>query len=402
MTQTPVFSPGTLVEPWDRFSVASLVTGAAAGNPHGGFIADCPERLAWNGAEPRRLTFGEFHRRANFFGAQLVAMGLKPGERVMILLPNSVDWAVSVIGCLIAGFVPALAAIDESVEALRGAAERAGIAAIVTTDRVETLPVAEKARQVAARAMCVRMIAGFGAQLPEGVTPFDGWSEEDVSALPAQIQGRQSAEALITFALDGGALSPLVRSEGQLIADALALAAAAPVERAQPLVSLLQPGSAVQLAAGLLLPLFVGADLRLVGPFSEARFAATMAAAPRAVLLAPGRFLVDLADAGAELPFPAPMRGIALVRPASAEAMRELPGPVTWCLDLDGRGLLIRADWPEAGLAGFVGRHAHPMDNVLPAGEAYIALEPTPSNPFALSGFGVARPLARPSTANAA
>ena len=74
--------------------------------------ADClrsdPAKTALISVEPqglRRITFGELDTQTARLGAGLIALGLLPGERVAVKLPQSVEMAVAVLAVLRAGGV---------------------------------------------------------------------------------------------------------------------------------------------------------------------------------------------------------------------------------------------------------------------------------------------------------
>lgn len=50
-----------------------------------------------------RLTFAEFHSRCEEFAGALTAAGLRPGQRVGVLLPNGLRWLVAMLGAQRAG-----------------------------------------------------------------------------------------------------------------------------------------------------------------------------------------------------------------------------------------------------------------------------------------------------------
>ncbi|HEV8673584.1 MAG TPA: long-chain-fatty-acid--CoA ligase [Methylomirabilota bacterium] len=52
-----------------------------------------------------RLTYRQFHDEARRFGAALHRLGVEPGARVGLLLPNGIPFAVAHFGCLLAGAV---------------------------------------------------------------------------------------------------------------------------------------------------------------------------------------------------------------------------------------------------------------------------------------------------------
>ncbi|MCB9451886.1 MAG: long-chain fatty acid--CoA ligase [Anaerolineaceae bacterium] len=66
-----------------------------------------PAKLPLVGFQSRVVTYGELDRLSDSFAAGLVDMGLKKGDRVAIVLPNSVAFAICYFGILKAGGVVA-------------------------------------------------------------------------------------------------------------------------------------------------------------------------------------------------------------------------------------------------------------------------------------------------------
>jgi long-chain acyl-CoA synthetase len=67
-------------------------------------IAQFRERVAYVSVGAN-LTYGELGRKATAFAAYLQSIGVKPGERVAIMLPNTFQYPVSLFGVLKAGAV---------------------------------------------------------------------------------------------------------------------------------------------------------------------------------------------------------------------------------------------------------------------------------------------------------
>lgn len=53
-----------------------------------------------------RLSYGQLSERVRRLAAGLLALGLRREERVLLLMHDSSDWAVSFLGALYAGVVP--------------------------------------------------------------------------------------------------------------------------------------------------------------------------------------------------------------------------------------------------------------------------------------------------------
>lgn len=396
-----------LADPWHRLTVATLCSGAAAAHPSRMFLADCPDRQGWNGNPAQNLTFSAFDKRARFFAQQLVTLGLETGERVLLVLPGSVDMAVAFAGTLMAGMVPAIIGTEESADGLRSAIERINASAIITTGRIEDMPLAEKARQAAARAMSIRCIAGFGENLPDGVVALDGWSDDEVSPLSADAQASQQSDGLITFGRDSGGLYACFRSQAQLMAEALALATVSRLDRGHTLVSTLQPASCSALSASILLPIFIGASVQLVGPFRSDRLFEAMSHAGTAHLFAPAHFMPALLDEfGEDLRLSGISGLIALARRddlhsvLSAFDIARANGftlPLAVMLDFEETACAIF----DASAPAVVGQHLHPMEGVTPDETAQIIVELQDGQFIATGGFGLARTL-RPHAADLA
>lgn len=377
-----------LPDPWGSLTLPSLVEKAALESPARVFLRDCPLRERWNDVDPRQLTHDTFLRSTLFLAAQLRALGVQPHERVLILLPNCVESYLSVVACHFVGATPCLAPIDESADVLRACAERIEAAVVLTCARVGEMALGEKARLVAAKALCVRGIAGFGFNLVDGIVSLEGWSEEDVDPLP-EIYHRQRNTALITFSREPEGIVALVRTQGQIIAEALALDSVLRLDGRRGLVSLMQPAASCTLAASLTLPLHKGASVRLMGPYERDALEIAFKAEPTAFLYAPDHFLSALnPEAYAPGLFANSAGFLGLARIAAPKGHIMPPGPFKGALafDFNERGLMTRLAWPIDGKIDLPQRYDHPMESVLP--EEVPMLEWSEAG---FSGFGSAQ-----------
>ena len=64
-----------------------------------------PNRPAFSEAG-REITYSEFNDRANRIATGLLALGMRAGDHIGLLAPNSADWLVFYFGVLKAGAVP--------------------------------------------------------------------------------------------------------------------------------------------------------------------------------------------------------------------------------------------------------------------------------------------------------
>lgn len=391
-----------LAEPWNRLTVIGLAQGAAAANPARSFIADCPAREEWEGNSPRQLNFGDFKRECDFFASQLETLGLAPGNRVLVLMPNIVEAAIAVVGCMSAGMTPALAPIEENVETLRIAAERIGASAIITNARCEDIRPGDLARQIAARVVSIRCVAGFGHGLPEGVIPLDGWSEQDIEPNPNRPTRQQDQEGLITFSNGAQGLVAHIRSEAQLIADALAIATRHKLARDSALVSTMHPAGSAALASTLLMPLFLGAEVRLLGPFKAARLRQALEGTDQATLLCPASLVPLLRESlGHESALQSLGGILCVIRPGQEFEHVGYSIQLSPLFDLFEQCLLMPMELPES-IEDLMGPHVHPMDGVLEPGQPYLLLSSGDDDIIRAYGFSAAEAVTRSEAASVA
>lgn len=391
----------SLAEPWNGLTLTGLLSSAANAHPNRVFLADCPRRMEWAETPPQMMTFAQAWEAAQFFAAQLHSLGLRKEETVMMLLPNMVEFPVAVLGTLLAGAIPAIAPVDEPIERLRAIAERCNAAAIITLDRIMDIPLAERARQVAAKVMSVRCVAGYGSALPEGVIPLDGWSEDDVLRHEAEPLQGQDKLALITFARRKGSICAFLRAEGQLVADTLAIASILRPGTEPAFLTSLQPGAAASFVSGFALPLFLGARAQLSGPFDGEALALLAGANPGAYLIAPLHLHDALEDARKQGVLPSAFDGLA----GTISHARAGDGGLS-ISPKGGKGALLIADfdeaamipcpkWPDAGPFAIPSSLKHPMQNILNAGEVMLERLPDEDGMIRFGGFGAAIMLRR-------
>lgn len=390
----------TLLEPWDQLTLDHLARKGASAHPARPFLRDCPTREAWNGTEPRTLTSASFVKSAEFLAAQLHTLGIAQGERVLILLPNCVELPLAVLACHMAGATPAIAPVDERIDMLRAAAERANASMILTMNRVGDVMIGDKARQIAAKVMHVRAVAGFGFDLPDGIVSLEGWSEEDIMPMvPAE--RHQGMEALVTFTREKGSVNAVIRSEAQLVAEALALSSVMRLDGRRGLISLMQPGAAISLAASLVLPLHAGASVRLAGPYDTATLARIIAEEPTAFLYAPDHFVAQLRADSLGAGALGNHAGILALTRAIAPDAAILPAgalPASLVVDFDEAGMMTTLKWPVDGKLTLPGLYAHPMDSVLPEKRAMLEWHAQAPEEARWTGFCAAKIIRRSKT----
>jgi 2,3-dihydroxybenzoate-AMP ligase len=128
------------VVPWpEEFAQRYVAAGYWRGRALGELLREAAERtpdavaLVDGGL---RLTHAELAERADAMAARLVGLGLAPGDRIVVQLPNSWEFVVLTLACLRAGIVPVMALPAHRRTELAHLAEHAEAAAIAVPDRL--------------------------------------------------------------------------------------------------------------------------------------------------------------------------------------------------------------------------------------------------------------------------
>ncbi len=112
----------------ERFNI-----GVAVCDVHAERTPDAPALMRWREGEAPVVTrFGELRALADRFANLLVSLGLKPGDRVGIVLPQSLEAAAAHVAIYKAGMIAVPLARLFAADALEYRVARAGVAAVIT------------------------------------------------------------------------------------------------------------------------------------------------------------------------------------------------------------------------------------------------------------------------------
>ncbi len=289
-----------LLEPWSHLTIDGLCRLSARPGSATTAIAEAPDMVHWYHRTPLTLDRAALQSRARSFAGKMLALGLGPGDRVIVQLPNVIDLPVALLGLMSAGMVACPVPVTYGFDDLLHAAEVSGAKAMVTVGRYGSLSLADTARRVAAAVFSIRFLCGFGAPLPDGVVALDAWPDEDVASDKTPNAGDATDIALVTFERRNGSLIALARTHQQLICDALALSNVAKLKPSSIILSTLPPATALGVVAVLVAPALSGAGVHLHGPFNSDVLASQLDELPPAHLLIPAaveRILPPLLDA---------------------------------------------------------------------------------------------------------
>lgn len=148
---------------WSGEPVDALLRRAAACRPDRTAVID----------RDFRHSFAELDALADRVGAGFTALGVRPGDRILLQLPNSCRFAVAFFGLLRAGAVPVMCLPGHRFAELGHFAEVSGAVGLVTPDRVGGFDHRELAARVVAEHPRLRHVVVDG---DPGDTGFHAWN----------------------------------------------------------------------------------------------------------------------------------------------------------------------------------------------------------------------------------
>ena len=125
------------------------------------------------GQPPKRLSYREADRAISALAAHFVESGLPANSIVAVQLPNTVEFALTVLAAYRAGLVVAVLPLLWRQAELVSALNRTAARAIVTSSSVDGVGHADLAMNAAAEAFSIRHVCGFGDDLPDGMASLD-------------------------------------------------------------------------------------------------------------------------------------------------------------------------------------------------------------------------------------
>ena len=290
-----------LQKPWNQLTIDGLHRLAGRARGERLHIAECPSTAKWRLRPAQTLTSAELNQRITNFSRQIRAMGIKPGDAVMIYLPLIADAVVAIVGTMAAGAIPCPVSIGLSESELERAAAAVAPRAVITIARHEDIETAAIASRIAFRHFGIRAVAAFGDVRSEGVMALDTWVPDHCDVPEQDRNASPGGVALITVDPHGEAFMAHRRTHSQLICDALALSSTARVSRASPLVSTISATSAIGVIVACVLPALTGAPLHIHGVFNAAGLAAQIGSLVEPYVVVPGAIEPALDEFAARL-----------------------------------------------------------------------------------------------------
>jgi AMP-binding enzyme len=231
-------------------------------------LVDPDNKMRVTGQSAKRLTFAEADRAISALAAHFVESGLPAHSVIAVQLPNTVEFALTVLAAHRAGLVVALFPLLWRQAELVAALNRTSARAIVTSSKVDGISHADLAMNAAAEAFSIRHVFGFGTDLPEGMDPLDQAIERPSSTVRPVIQDGRKA-AIISFDVTCDGFRAVPRTHLSLIAGGLALSLESDVEQGAIIMGAFAPSSFAGLASSIVVWLLSGGTLALHHPFDS-------------------------------------------------------------------------------------------------------------------------------------
>jgi non-ribosomal peptide synthetase component E (peptide arylation enzyme) len=252
------------------------------------------------GRPARQISCRDLGLAVDTLALRLRTLGIRPGEVVITHLPNTAEALISLIAIQKLGALPAPLPVFADASEIAEAASLVRATALISITEFAGIRGADTARAAAAASMDVRLVAAFGAGVPEGVAGLDDWPEVAHLGKAGFPKLDGNLPAVITFDRIGGALRALLRSHEQLVAEAAGIASQARVNAGTRLIMPLPPASAAGIVLGIALPLLAGAELNLIPLFDSCRFAELLGNGERTTVILPAAAAASYENHSAE------------------------------------------------------------------------------------------------------
>jgi len=260
-------------------------------------LADPPNRHLLGLTRSRTLSYAEADKAVDALARFFIELGLNPGDRVVVQLPNFIEAPLTLLGAWRAGLVvAAVPLLWRAMEIARVCDAVEPKALIGASQFANDLPT-ERLREIATR-LSVRSVLGFGRDLPDGVASLDAAMGTGRSQ---EVHGQVShfGPSLITFtARAGEPLVPLFRHENEILAQGAMAVLSLSLDRSDVILNAYPCTGPIGLGLGLAPWLIGGAALVQHDPFDYGMFVQQILTSGATVTALPGAILDELAKDG--------------------------------------------------------------------------------------------------------
>jgi acyl-CoA synthetase (AMP-forming)/AMP-acid ligase II len=344
-----------------------LMRRRARQRPEAVALSDPPNTEALKLGRSRRYSYGEADAAVDALAAFFLEIGLRPGDKIAVQLPNLAVQPLTLLAAWRAGLTVAVMPMLWRGYEIGKVCELIEPKALIGVSAFAGARPAEELCRVAAPHLFVRFVLAFGQDLPDGVASLDEAILPRSGAPPVTAPPRKGP-ALITFTARAEApFVPVPRSEDELLAQGAMTVVALSLDSRDVILNPYPLTGPAGLALALSPWLISGSQLAQHQPFDYAAFVQQLLATGATVTALPSPVLEELAkDRVLE------DRRCALRRIGAVWTTHEHTLPLSL-----GTGALLFDLYPLGDLAGIVLRR-----------ETRLAHSPLPLGPVAVSENG--------------
>jgi mycobactin salicyl-AMP ligase len=322
-------------------------------------LADSPNGHGLVRGGAGTCSYAEADATVDAFARTFIELGLEPGDRILVQLPNVALQPLMILSAwragLTVGMLPMLWRRFEIESACDAISPKALLGAGTFAGESQT----EALCEIAAAHMSVRFVLGFGGDLPDGVTSLDEALETGLRGRAAPVEARALPGCtMVTFAARADApLVPVFRGEDDLLAQGAMTVLALSLTSRDVILNPYPLTGVVGLSLGLMPWLISGGVLAQHHPFDYGAFVQQLIKSEATVTALPASILAALAEDGV-------LRAAEcrLARACCVWSMAELAGEAP---ELDGVGVPLFDFYPLGDLAAIVRRRAAGADPAL-------------------------------------
>ncbi len=263
-------------------------------------LSDPPNLPALGFGRPKSLTYREADDAVDALASFFIELGLEPGDRIAVQLPNLVLQPLTLLAAWRAGLtVAALPMLWRGME-IGQACEAVEPKALIGVSRFGGENHAEKLCAIASTRISVRFVLGFGPDLPDGVVCLDEVIEAGRAASERLVEApMRVTPAMITFtARPGAPVVPVFRREDELLAQGALTVLALSLDSSDVILNPYPCTGPAGLSLGLMPWLISGATLAQHHPFDYLDFVQQLLTSGATVTALPAPILAELAKDG--------------------------------------------------------------------------------------------------------
>ncbi|MET1415613.1 class I adenylate-forming enzyme family protein [Roseibium sp. HPY-6] len=276
---------------WSDVPLDELFRKTAAEHPDRLALVDAPDRAAWTGGEPRRLTYAEADREIDRLAAFYSTVGLSSDHVIGVQAPNTVDTVIAILAALRADLIVSPLPLHWRQKNVVEALNSIGAKGFIAADRIETRDVGTAARDVAADLFSLRFVFGLGKEVPDGLielAPMLAEMGDDLTFTPADRPDPADHTATICWSRSGEENVPVSRCHNHWLAAAQMIVNEAHIKEGSTLLVPYSLSGLTGLGGGLVPFLATGSTLHLHHPTSLANLASHANDVEADVVMTPG------------------------------------------------------------------------------------------------------------------